>query len=712
MSPAPVDQAPPAGTATAADSGTRLRPEIQLLRALAVLAVVGNHLAPRQITGGYLGVDVFFVISGYLISAHLLRELDRTGRVRLGAFWARRARRLLPASLLVLLVSAAGTVLFVPSTQWDGVMRQITASALYVQNWALAADTQDYFASSNSPSPVTHYWSLSLEEQFYLVWPLLAFGAYVVGRRLGRPRRAVVAVFIVVVLASLTYSVVETSRNPSAAYFVTPTRIWELGMGGLLALVPLAWCVQAPAWSRRSAAVVGWSTLVGSVLLFDEGAPVPGWVALVPVLGAVAVIWAGDAFGGRVPRPVRPGQVAAVWVGGISYSLYLWHWPPVVLVPYATGHPLTAAAKVVLLAVVLVVSWLSARLVEDPVRRARWLTSGPLRRTFLPAAAAMALVVLVGTLVPATVQHRLDRLTDDINAALDSGDRCFAARAIANGCPDPHLLLNTDSTLLRVDNDTTATPAWGSVCIQTSMGAEVETCQFGVPRDRARLDVALVGDSHARQWSPALDEIARAHDWNVTTYLKASCPANAAPLRTRNYPQYVPSCRAWNADVARQIAADDDIDLVVTSGFSRNYVIDGLGPGQTPRAIAQGYDDLWSRWTATGKEIVAIGDVPRMQRGDIPTCVAESTTLEDPCTQSASTALTPDPMLTAVADADDRRVSGVDLHRFFCSAGLCHAVIGGLVAYGDENHILGFFAKSLAPYLLEQMGPAIPASAG
>ncbi len=672
-----------------------------------MLAVVSNHLAPGMFPGGYVGVDIFFVISGYLISAHLLRELDRSGRVDLGAFWARRARRLLPAGLLVLLVSAVATALVVPATQWDSVMRQITASALYVQNWTLAADAQDYFASASSPSPVTHYWSLSLEEQFYLVWPLLALAAYAIGRRMSRPRPTVVAAFAAVVGASLLYSVVETARNPSAAYFVTPARMWELGLGGLLALVPARIAAGVPIRGRRVVAVAGWTMLLGSWWLFDEESAVPGWVALLPVLGTVAVIWAGDAFLGRAPRYLGSGYAAALWVGGISYSLYLWHWPPIVLVPYVTGRPLTPAAKVALLAATVLVAWLSARLVEDPVRRSRWLTRGPRLRTFLPAAVGMAAVVLLGSLVSATVQQPLDRLTGHLQVAVASGRRCFAARAIANGCPHPHRLRFSDSALLRVENDTTAIPHWGSVCIQEPVVATVETCEFGVPRERSRLQIALVGDSHARQWSPALDELAVKHGWNVTTYLKGSCPANAAPIRTRNYPQYVPSCRAWNAEVARRVAEDDGLDVVVTSAFSRNYVIRGLGRRATVTTMEQGFKTLWTRWTAAGKKVVVIGDVPRMQLGDIPTCVAEAVTREDPCTQSARSAAGHDPLLGAARSAGDPAVVPVDLLHFFCDRSLCHSTIGGSVAYGDRNHILGFFAKSLAPYLYHRMRPAL-----
>ncbi len=700
-----AERAPAAATAR---TGSELRPEIQLLRAVAVSAVIANHFAPGLLPGGYIGVDIFFVISGYLITAHLMRELDGSGRVRVGRFWARRARRLLPASLLVLAVSAVAIIAVVPQTAWTDAMRQVAASALYVQNWALALDAQDYFASSASPSPVTHYWSLSVEEQFYLVWPLVAFGAYAVGRRWARPRVAVAGAFAVVVLASLVYSVIVTVQEPNAAYFVTPARMWQLGIGGLLALAPASTALRAA--PRAVLSAVGWVLLLGSAYLFDESTAVPGWITLLPVLGTAAVIWAGSVLVDVLPRALQPLLTVGLWVGAASYSLYLWHWPPVVLVPYATGEPLTPLTKVVVLAGVVVLSWLSLRFVETPVRTSTRLTRGPLRRTFVPALVGMAVVVTIATVAPARVGDQVDRLTSDIENALDSGDPCFAARAVANHCQDPHRLRYPDSPLLTVDNDPTAEPSGGSVCIQGPADPAVENCEFGVPSEDAVVQVALVGDSHARHWSPALDELAQDLKWHVTTYLKGSCPANAAPVRTKNFPEWADSCHEWNESVADDIAGDDEIDLVVTSNNSRNYLLDDVPDDEQLDRMADGYAEAWSRWTDAGKPVVVIGDVPQMRRGDIPTCVAEAGDADDPCTSPAREAAGGDPMLQAAESADsaaDPGVTPVNLRRFFCNAGECHSVIGGVVAYGDEGHILGFFARTLAPYLLEAMQPAL-----
>ena len=682
---------------TAAGPRSRLRPEIQLLRALAVLAVVGNHLAPGIVHGGYLGVDIFFVISGYLISSHLLRELDRTGSIRLVEFWARRARRLLPASLLTLLASAVATVAVVPATMWPLVMRQIVASALYVQNWALAHDAEDYFASSNSPSPVTHFWSLSLEEQFYLVWPLLALGAYAVGRLAwGRrgARYGVLLVFGLVAAASLAYSVWETDRLPHAAYFVTPARVWQLGIGGLLSLMPPL------TRGRRVTALAGWAALLGSILLFDESAPVPGWITLLPVLGAVAVIASGDVLLAALPAWTRPALTAGLWVGGISYSLYLWHWPLIVLTPYATGHPLTALTKPVVLAASLLLAWLSARFVESPVRRLRWLTAAPGWRTLVPAACGMLVMVLVGHVATGAVDGRLHKVAHQVTTMAESADSCFGARAIANRCDHPHRLRYRDSPLLRADNYTEDLVSWGRGCMQSLTGTAVVSCQFGVPRSKAVRRIAVVGDSHAHQWTAALDALAVKHRWNVEMIAKSSCPVIAIPTIYAAWDSSVATqCHHWMRLAIARVTNDRSLDAVVVSDISRRYVVPGVPKARQIARQASGYLRLWKRWTRQGKTVVALGDVPTMTVGDIPTCVARAHTFVDPCTTPASEGLAPDPLLRAARSAHDPAVVPVNLHRFFCDHGRCHSVIGGVVAYGDNSHLLAFFARTLAPYI-------------
>lgn len=268
-----------------------VRPEIQALRAAAVLLVVLFHLWPSRIPGGYVGVDIFFVISGFLITGHLLREVDKRGTVQLAHFWARRARRLLPASLLVAAVTAAATIIFVPMTFWRDWLSQVLSSVFYVVNWQLARDSVDYLASDNSASPIQHYWSLSVEEQFYVAWPLLILLCIFIANKVApKNRRITIAVgLLLIVCSSLGYSMYATAASPEAAYFVTTTRAWEFGLGGLVSFLP-------DLRSRVLRALISWLGVIGILLVafkYTSGTPFPGIAALVPVLSAAFIIWGG-----------------------------------------------------------------------------------------------------------------------------------------------------------------------------------------------------------------------------------------------------------------------------------------------------------------------------------------------------------------------------------------------------------------------------------
>jgi peptidoglycan/LPS O-acetylase OafA/YrhL len=286
------------------------QPEIQGLRALAVGLVLLYHFWPASLTGGFIGVDIFFVVSGFLISSHIYREAAGTGGVKIGRFWARRVRRLLPISLFVLLVTLVASLAFLPKTVWTTTFRQIAASALYTQNWVLAGDAVDYSAADNAATLVQHYWSLSVEEQFYLVWPVIFVGALAISlarrRRLttnALPKSGYVAILVSLALlfvASLAYSIVATQANGAEAYFVTPTRVWEFAAGSLVALTFLGrQYVGRPSW------LLGWTGLamiVASSFWFSGATAFPGWVALFPVAGACLLLAAPGGSSAGAPR--------------------------------------------------------------------------------------------------------------------------------------------------------------------------------------------------------------------------------------------------------------------------------------------------------------------------------------------------------------------------------------------------------------------------
>jgi peptidoglycan/LPS O-acetylase OafA/YrhL len=679
------------GTPQPAQRSAR-RTDIQVLRALAVGGVVVNHLFPNRLTGGYLGVDIFFVISGFLITSHLVSELVSTGRVRLVRFWARRARRLLPAALLVLALTLAATWVWLPEAAFAQVSREVLGSALYVQNWVLAASEQDYFRSSQSPSPVTHYWSLSVEEQFYLVWPVLLLALWWVARRAGRgpgDRRVLTSCMALAVVASLAYASWSLGVHPESAYFETWGRAWEFALGGLLG--SLARLPRLPAW----AAVPGWLAMVASMALFDESSSVPGLPTLVPVLGAVLVIWAGTGSGESDALVLRP----LTWVGDVSYSLYLWHWPVIVIAPVALGRPMTPVLGLAILVVCGLLAAASTRWVEDPVRRAGWLVGGASWRTLVPAGVAMALVAGGAWVLPQTVAGNLRDVQDRLEATVESGGRCVGAMAHRNGCADTHTLSVAAADLVTIENSPYL-PAWGGTCqVEPEVDAPAP-CEFGVPLAESRHRIALVGDSHAGHWAAPLDVVARQEGWNVVMQVKSSCSVVAGDWRAGwATDAMTESCRAWGRDVSREIADDPSIDVVVVSAISRSYV-SGDADGGVSQMRRQ-----WRRWVDAGKTVMVLGDPPDLGLGSLPECLGGTSETVDPCTAPRSVA-SPDPLIKA-ARGQEGVVSWSPLP-YLCDRDLCHSVVGGLPVYGDPSHLLQYFARTFAPPLREQITALLP----
>lgn len=360
-----------------------VRREIQALRAAAVLMVVIYHSWPGAVGGGYVGVDVFLAVSGFVITAHLVREVEANGRIRVVNFWVRRARRLLPAALLVLVVSAVGAMIFVPRILWHQFLLEIGASALYVQNWLLAANSVDYSAARSNVPPQQHLWSLSIEEQSYLLWPLLIIVAALVFRKaaVNVVRKSITVVVGVTTVASLAYCIWLTASESSVAYFVTPARAWEFGAGALLALFA-ANPIRERLAIRAGASWLGFALIAFAAFFYNGATPFPGVAVVVPVVGALLVIWAGAPEVSWAPTAImslRPVQ----FLGNISYSTYLWHFSLLIIAGYALGPQFGPARKFLLIIVTLFLGALTTRFIEDPVRRQEFQVR---HKPLLPAA--------------------------------------------------------------------------------------------------------------------------------------------------------------------------------------------------------------------------------------------------------------------------------------------------------------------------------------
>ncbi len=677
------------------------RPDVEGLRAVAVVLVLLYHAGVPGLSGGFVGVDVFFVISGFLITGLLVRELEATGRVSLTTFYGRRAKRLLPAAGVVLVATLVATLLFVPVVDWRAFGGDMVAAALYVVNWRLAARSVDYLAEDTGVSVVQHFWSLAVEEQFYVVWPLLILLAAWWVRRSGWPLRPTLAAGLALVaVPSLGWSVYLTAADPARAFFVTPTRLWELAVGAAVALA-------VPHLHRVPGAVaplLGWLGLAAVVVAgvgYSTGTPWPGYAALLPTLGTAAVIAAGPSAGGSGPVAVL-GRPAFVAVGGLSYSLYLWHWPAVVAAEAWTGG-LSPAAGLAVVAASTVPAWLTHRLLENPVRYSVTLARRPRRAlavgagfTAVGVAAGAALLLAVPTAAaPATGQAPGARVLDAPTAggseapaeagggAADGGETDGGTDPAGGGDGAAAQGITPDPLLATED----LPAAYADDCQVDAVTSEPVVCAYG--DTGASRVIALVGDSKALQWLPALDVVGVRRGWRVETWTKSACPFSAATVSLDGDPYT--SCTAWNERVAAELAADPP-EVLVTSQVRGTALESGE---ESAAAMVEGLRRQWRPLVERGTQVVVLQD--NQNPGfEVYACVAEN--LDDPAGECGfERGTSPTRRTLADAASGQQGVRLVDLTAAICPTPTCPPVVGGVLVYRQGSHLTATYVESLAP---------------
>ncbi len=663
--------------------------------------MVLNHLWPLRLTGGYVGVDVFFVISGFLITSHLVREATATGRIALASFYARRVRRLLPAALLVLAVSAAATLLLLPYPRWTRAGAEIMASAGYVENWFLSVMSVDYSALNDQATVAQHYWSLSVEEQFYLVWPLLLIAAWWwAARRAQSPRRVAGIALSALVVLSLVASVLATTWTPNQAYFVTYTRAWEFGIGGLLALIPL---VRIPRLLANVMALAGFAAIAASAVAFGPETPFPGTAALLPVLGTAAVIAAGSSAERLWHSPVTSARPVR-WLGDVSYSLYLWHWPLIVLTPFLLARELSTLTKVGVLVASLVLAWATYHLVERPAQRWSVLASSS-RRTFMAMIGGMAVVILAGG---ALIAAGGIRAAADVPPVTVEIQPCVGPQAMDSSPSCGDVFGPASETVMGPRNAYFAVPsecAGRPDLLPFGDKTATVTCDFSGGADDPT-DVWLVGDSHAQQWQGAVFDLARQNGWVVTTSFGGGCPVIDAPFVGFRAPAPAADrdrCRRWSADVRRAVI-EEAPDFVLTSSAGRVQLVDDGTARSQPEQFEDGLARTWREWSEAGVTVVALGGVPF--NGEVRSADCLLVNAADPlaCAVPRGDAQPPDPYLIAAERTADAGVRAFDADRYFCDDASCYAAIGGLSVFYDADHLNLDYVRRLAPPLAAAMG--------
>jgi peptidoglycan/LPS O-acetylase OafA/YrhL len=680
-----------------------LRGDIQGLRALAVTAVICAHAGVSFLPGGFVGVDVFFVISGYLISGLLFREVLVTGGVSIGQFWARRARRILPAATLVTVVTVLGSLLVMGFLDARQVVVDAVWASAFAANVHFAQQGVYYFAQDTGPSPMQHYWSLAVEEQFYVVWPLALVGVLVLTRLVtGRssqrlPRRAVLTLLLVVTALSLAWSIHQTVTSPTTAYFSTFTRAWELGVGGLVALVPTTAVKRLSRRVLQRMALAGALAVVFSCVVLTSATPFPGIAAMLPVGGTALILLAGRADASTLVARVLSAEPLRV-IGDWSYSLYLWHWPVLILPEYALGRALTAYESAMAVLVTVTLSAYSYQYVEMPFRNGRPAHRLPRRRALAlyPVSAVLVLAVAGGAWLWTGAQAQPD---GDNPAITVQGGRTGQVHT------DTVALVRASVTAARQRQAIPSTTDPSIIDLRESV-AEVGDCDYednvrelcNMGEDDGDKTLVLIGDSHARAWIPAFNRITEAGGWKAYYLVKPQCTAAHVPIATAQSNDTVfTDCSDFQDWVMEQVEDLDPDLVVVASSPPVNGIFDGeervTSTDEMIPLLRAGYDELFGELRTAADEVVLLRDVPKSPE-DPATCLSTGDPSLGDCI------FEPDERSQVLGDVavESASVAGarvVDPTPWLCYQGECPIVIGGYLTYRDTDHITTQYAANL-----------------
>jgi len=712
-----------------------IRRDIEGLRAVAVGVVVLYHAHFLGLRGGFIGVDVFFVVSGFLITSLLLREHSATGRVSLSRFYGRRVRRLLPASCLVIVGTVVAGNIWLEPLRLRDLGTDAVASGGFVANIVFAQRGTDYLQSALPPSALQHYWSLAVEEQFYVVWPALL--ALLLWRGARSTSRAAIGIASVSV-ASFVVCIWQTSASQPWAFFGLHARAWELGAGALLAI---AW-PRVVALSPRLRGIGGWAGVavtIAACFAISEAMAFPGVLALAPVVGTVLVLAAGDDATRGPVVVLRNG--AMQWVGARSYSIYLWHWPALILGEAALDGPLSVAERIALVVASIAAADLSYRFVENPVRRSPVLAT---RNNLTLCVGALLVVVSVGagamlrnksvdlstdvvattpTFVTATTTSTAPAspIPTDTTAPGDSTTTSSSPNADTTvpAGPPPPIVSPTEPLAAVIEGITTdkvpknLEPSLAGAtgdkpviyddgCHLDAGSTEPGECVFGDAS--SQFTVALFGDSHAAQWFNALDAIAKQRGWRLLALTKLGC----TPIEQITYNSTVgatyPQCEPWRANVKERLAAERA--AVVFISYSNRLQQVGVQQPFPDQVWLDGFAELIPELRAAGTEPVLITDTPYPGR-DVPICLSSNVSSVRNCAFSREKGIRQSRLDTNMAAAVNNGAQVLDVTNWLCTDKVCPVIVGNLLVYRDSNHITTKYAEWLIPLIDAAISPYV-----
>ena len=691
-----------------------MRQDIQGLRAFAVIVVILDHLLHWP-SGGFIGVDVFFVISGFLITGLLLREHERTGRISFADFYKRRAKRILPASALVLLVTLVASYFIFSQSRFLSILGDTLAALLFAGNWRFAAAGTDYFQAGVPVSPLQHFWSLAVEEQFYFVWPWLMLGIFALLARTAPRTSGRIAVGVTIGLVSLcsfAWAMYESSNAPTVAYFSTFSRSWELGVGALLAVVaPVLGMI--PNVLRPVIAWVGMAGMAASLFVVNGSVLFPAPMAALPVFSAALVILAGTGVGQH--NYLRPfANKVTGYLGNISFSLYLWHFPVIIilgaLMEESLDYYLVAAAASFLIAMY------AYHLVEDPVRRSNWLSgkkngksapqqlNGAYKLTSLSLLAVVAACVSVAALVPPKVP------TENLAAPMPT---------VTSGPSGPSLSVGVQEKQSQIaaslksatwpaklspsldDPNAGISAEMGAGCLNPADLANTTVCTTGSGPKTAM----VIGDSVAASWAPAIRGALDGQGWAVHTVAFSGCPFLAAEVAIDNKPDLSQKCNDSRPGIEAQIKSLKP-QLVIISSAQSGFNFLGSG-SEGPAAISEWTQALAGAITivkASGAQVAVLASNPE---GKAVTSCATRTSAPSDCASTVSAGWFQKAEAERAA-ADQTGTLFIDPLPWLCASNnVCPMYIGDKLVRWDSTHLTEPFTAEVSPLLRESLAPLL-----
>lgn len=652
-------------------SERRIRPELEGLRTIAALLVAIYHIWFNRVSGG---VDVFFVVSGFLITTSLLSMYRKNGKILYFSYIVKLLKRLLPTAWLIGITTLVVSLYILPAFTKSQNINEFLASVFYFQNWRLAADSVDYLAQNNSASPFQHFWALSIQFQFYLIWLVVFFIAIAILRLISgnHMKRMLLVLISAIVVVSLGYSIYLTAANQPVAYYHTFTRVWEFGIGGILALT-----IHQLVVSSRVAWLFGWVGLIGLIscgIVLQVSQLFPGIAALWPVLSAVLIIIAGNystnwsAFRVLSWKPL-------VKFGSISYAFYLWHWPLLIFYYALFGvEAVSLAGGLLIMAVSAAFAYVTIYGFELPIRNIQF----PLWKT------ASIIAVFSAAIWFSTVTYQDTYLAGPALSSELLSDNFETHPGAVTYVEDGKLTPPSEFQEPYLPNMDVAVQDKSEVyvdgCLAGTGNIEAELCEYG-ELENFEHTIALVGGSHSAHWQPMLAELAKAHDLKIITYLKGNCRFTEESRGAYS------ECDEWFENVKQELVADKP-DLIFT-------VANVGSPKEAFDEITEGFTNAWRYFEEQDIPLFLVRDTPWYGE-NVLSCISENADAPENC-KAKQEDIIRDPSPLSTVDYIPETATTIDLTEYFCDGEYCHYVIGNIVTHFDSNHLTATFSRTFAP---------------